>query len=159
MGSYWIYESPLGPLLAAENGRAITRLGMLGQFPAGFFAKEGLVCAQTSLLTETGRQLEEYFQRRRRTFTLPLEPKGTPFRQRVWQAQQSIPYGQTWTYGQVALAAGAPRAYRAVGTANRDCPISILIPCHRVVRADGLGSYGPDGQEIKKFLLELESGE
>jgi methylated-DNA-[protein]-cysteine S-methyltransferase len=102
-------------------------------------------------------QLAEYFAGTRRTFELPLHPAGTPFQQRVWGALRDIPYGETASYGQTAAAVGAPSAARAVGLANGQNPISIVVPCHRVVGADGsLTGYG-GGLPAKQWLLAHEA--
>ncbi|MGH8929625.1 MAG: methylated-DNA--[protein]-cysteine S-methyltransferase [Egibacteraceae bacterium] len=104
-------------------------------------------------------QLAEYFARERTSFDLTLAPRGTPFQQRVWQALTAIPYGQTCSYRAIAERIGNPRAVRAVGLANGRNPISIVIPCHRVVGANGsLTGYG-GGLERKQLLLALESGQ
>ena len=108
------------------------------------------------LLEEAARQLQEYFAGCRREFSLPLAPRGTEFQRQVWHALEGIPYGETRTYGEIARAIGKPKACRAVGMANHRNPLSILVPCHRVVGADGsLTGYG-GGLEAKQFLLELE---
>jgi methylated-DNA-[protein]-cysteine S-methyltransferase len=108
------------------------------------------------LLTETRRQLQEYFDGLRREFTLPLDPRGTDFQLRVWRALQSIPYGKTSSYGELARALGMPHASRAVGAANGANPLPIVIPCHRVLGSTGkLVGYG-GGLPMKKRLLELE---
>src|ERR1700690_2867719 len=102
------------------------------------------------------RQLAEYFAGARRVFDLPLALHGTPFQQRVWRALTEIPYGETWSYGQLAKRIGNPKASRAVGLANGSNPISILVPCHRVIGADGsLTGYG-GGMERKQWLLRHE---
>ena len=94
--------------------------------------------------------------RSRREFTIPLEPAGTPFQKQVWEALRTIPYGETRTYGQIAVQIGRPKASRAVGMGNHKNPIAILIPCHRVIGADGsLTGYG-GGLDIKEFLLKRE---
>ncbi len=101
-------------------------------------------------------QLSEYFKGERQTFSVPFQLQGTPFQQRVWQGLLTIPYGQTLSYGELAQRIGAPRAYRAVGNANRLNPIPIIVPCHRVIQANGqLGGYA-SGVHIKQFLLTLE---
>jgi methylated-DNA-[protein]-cysteine S-methyltransferase len=109
------------------------------------------------VLTATATQLAEYFAGTREKFDLPLAPRGTPFQQRVWTALRAIAYGQTSTYGDVARRLGlAPSASRAVGLANGANPISIVVPCHRVIGADGtLTGYG-GGLARKQFLLDLE---
>lgn len=140
-------DSPIGPLTAVEEDREIREL-IFGE-------KEGRQ-EETDLLLEVKRQMALYFEGRLKVFGLPLCPKGTEFRQRVWKRLQEIPYGETLSYGQLAAAIGSPKAARAVGGANHHNPISILIPCHRVIGADGkLTGYG-GGLSIKEFLLDLE---
>lgn len=112
--------------------------------------------ASTPLLLEARRQLEAYLDNERRGFDLPLAPRGSGYRQRVWAALAAIPYGETRTYAQVAGVAGG--AARSVGGANGANPIPILIPCHRVVASAGLGGYsGGEGVETKRLLLQLEA--
>ena len=102
------------------------------------------------------RELEEYFEGGRREFSVALAPAGTPFQMRVWQALRAIPYGETISYGELARRIENPRAVRAVGLANGRNPLSIIVPCHRVIAADGsLGGYG-GGLERKRILLALE---
>ena len=109
-------------------------------------------------IREAARQLAEYFARTRRAFQLPLDLRGTPFQLAVWKALLRIPYGETRSYGQLAVELGHAGAARAVGTANGSNPVSIIVPCHRVIAAGGgLGGYG-GGLERKRFLLDLESG-
>ena len=111
--------------------------------------------AETPLLLEARDQLEAYLDGECRAFTLPLAPHGSPYRQRVWAALCAIPYGETRTYSEVAAQAGG--VARSVGGANGANPIPILIPCHRVVAAGGLGGYsGGEGLETKRRLLQLE---
>ena len=101
-------------------------------------------------------ELEQYFSGRRREFSFPLDLRGTEFQLRCWKALSEIPYGEVRTYGQQATTVGCPRGYRAVGMANHDNPIAIVVPCHRVIASDGtLGGYG-GGLELKRRLLELE---
>jgi methylated-DNA-[protein]-cysteine S-methyltransferase len=102
-------------------------------------------------------QLGEYFEGRRTEFTIPLSPQGTPFQLAVWQALRRIPYGQTRSYAEIAREIGRPTACRAVGAANGRNPISIIVPCHRVIGTDGsLTGFG-GGLQTKRLLLELES--
>jgi methylated-DNA-[protein]-cysteine S-methyltransferase len=111
--------------------------------------------AETPLLLRARDQLEEYLDGEREVFDLPLAPHGTPYRQRVWQALLAIPHGEVRTYADIATIAGG--SARSVGRANGDNPIPIIIPCHRVVAAAGLGGYsGGDGLETKLRLLHLE---
>ena len=111
---------------------------------------------ETPLLKETGKQLLEYLEGKRKNFTVPLNPKGTKFMKEVWTALQEIPYGETRTYGQIAQRIGKPKAARGIGMANHRNPIPIIIPCHRVIGSNGkLVGYAL-GMEKKEFLLMLE---
>ena len=108
------------------------------------------------LLVEAARQLRAWFSGILREFDLPLDPHGTPFQQRVWREVAEIPYGRTRSYQQIAAAIGSPRAVRAVGAANGANPLPIIIPCHRVIGANGnLTGYG-GGLALKRRLLEME---
>lgn len=118
--------------------------------------EEDMVQKETPLLKETEKQLLEYLEGKRKTFTVPLNPKGTKFMKEVWTALQEIPYGEVRTYGQIAQKVGKPKAARAVGMANHKNPIPIIIPCHRVIGSNGkLVGYAL-GMEMKEFLLNLE---
>ena len=144
----WI-DSPVGTLRLTEENGAIREL--LFEEWDGTTPK-----AETELLRRARQELREYFAGRRREFTLPLAPQGTAFQRRVWEALLTIPYGETRSYGEIAAQIGSPKASRAVGAANHRNPISILIPCHRVIGADGsLTGYG-GGLEVKSALLALE---
>ena len=145
------YKSPVGILEIRSDGKAITEVYILESEP---------VEMQTSidpLIAETCKQFDEHFEGKRKIFDLSLSPRGgTPFQQTVWKQLQEIPYGQTISYAQLARAVGNPKACRAVGSANGKNPISIIIPCHRVIASDGtLGGYA-SGLVIKKQLLDLE---
>lgn len=145
-----IVETPIGPVrLAAEDG-FLTELTFGGDENSDGCGEDGPV------LDRAEAQLGEYFRGARKVFDLPLRPKGTPFQLEDWRALQEIPYGETVTYGDIARRIGRPKAFRAVGMANHANPISIIIPCHRVVGSDGrLTGYG-GGLEVKRFLLDLE---
>ena len=150
-----VYESPCGPLTLISNGAALTDL----QFENPRYAYKPAPAGRDAILDRARRQLDQYFAGKLRVFDLPLAPVGTPFQQRVWQALLTIPYGVTRSYGQQAAAIGSPQASRAVGLANGRNPISIIVPCHRVIGANGsLTGYG-GGMERKKLLLDLEQGE
>lgn len=141
-----VVPSPFGPLSVTEQGDAITALDW-GRLPG-----EG-----PSLLLETAaEQLEAYFDGRLKLFDLPLAPQGTAHQLKVWQAMQAIPYGETMTYGELAL--GIKSVARAVGTACGANPIPIIIPCHRVVGENSLGGFsGLGGIASKRRLLALEN--
>lgn len=138
--------SPLGMLTLSEEDGAIVALDW----------GRGRDREETSLLRRAADQLQDYFDGLRMEFDLPLNPPGTPFRRRVWDALRAIPPGQTRTYGEVALQLGT--ASRAVGGANGSNPIPVIIPCHRVVASrNAIGGYsGGDGIATKRWLLALE---
>jgi len=155
MNAYSFLESPIGRLLLTTDGIALTGLFMEPSRKAQ--STEGWVedAAVGPLLTAI-RQLEEYFAGTRREFDLPMRLHGTAFQTRVWRELGEIPYGQTWSYGELAKRIDKPSASRAVGLANGRNPISILVPCHRVIGADGsLTGYG-GGIERKRWLLAHE---
>ena len=150
-----VFDSPLGPLLATTDGVALTGLFM-SVSPDGP-AIDPSWRRDDEALAPVGVQLREYFDGRRTAFDLPLAPTGTPFQMRVWRALRAIPYGETISYGELARRIGTPSASRAVGLANGRNPIAVIVPCHRVIGADGsLTGYG-GGLERKRILLELES--
>jgi methylated-DNA-[protein]-cysteine S-methyltransferase len=109
------------------------------------------------VLVETERQLREYFSGHRRQFALTLDPSGTPFQRRVWNALLTIPFGETRSYAQIARQIGTPRATRAVGAANGRNPLSIVAPCHRVLGSSGALTGFAGGLDVKAQLLALES--
>ena len=146
--------SPLGPLLLVGTRDALTSIWL----PSGRDRLEPGPDWIESVqpFAEAVRQLDAYFAGRLREFDLPLAPKGTAFQQRVWQALLDIPYGETVSYGELARHIGRPSAVRAVGAANGQNPLSIVIPCHRVIGSDGrLVGYG-GGLPAKSALLALE---
>jgi methylated-DNA-[protein]-cysteine S-methyltransferase len=148
-------ESPIGPLTLFATGDALVGLYMGEHGSAPPEATE----RSTPLLERAGAQLDEYFAGRRRDFDLPLAPAGTEFQRQVWAVLRTIPFGTTWSYAEVARRIGRPRAVRAVGAANGQNPIGIVIPCHRVVGSDGsLTGYG-GGLPRKRWLLAHERGE
>lgn len=161
----WI-ESPVGPLIAGATDEAICLLEFSdrnildGQLTAlKRRLRAGIAPGANPLLKSLREQLGEYFAGRRRAFDLPLSYPGTPFQQKVWSKLLEIPYGETWSYRQLATAVGDANASRAVGTANGLNRICIVIPCHRVVNASGeLGGYG-GGLWRKRILLDLELGQ
>ncbi len=152
---YCIIRSPVGRLLLAGTARALTHLSFQdGRHP---ITPDPRWTYAEQPFQRPIRELNEYFSGKRKTFTINLAPQGTPFQQRVWQALRTIPYGRTQSYGQIATAIGMPRAGRAVGAANGQNPVSILVPCHRVIGSNGkLVGYG-GGLSIKEALLTHES--
>ena len=157
---YTSMESPLGDLWLAKTERGLCRLdfGLDEAEWVGLLERERISAPRrdASQLADATIQLEEYFEGRRRSFDLPLDLSGTTFQRQVWMAAVNIPYGQVRSYGEIALTIEAPRAMRAVGGALAKNPVPIVVPCHRVVRADGtLGGFS-GGLGIKKALLAIE---
>ena len=152
---YWHEtDSPLGPLLLGSHGEALALLHFQSGPRAQRPAREWLHDAAP--FDEVVRQLREYFAGTRRVFSLRLDPHGTPFQLKVWQALQRIPYGETRSYGELARELGHPQGARAVGLANGSNPLAIVVPCHRVIGADGsLTGFG-GGLPVKRALLRLE---
>ena len=147
-------ESPLGELVALADDDGLRALMYPGHRLPPSLMEIPLSSAGFEPLTE---QLNEYLDGERRTFELTLAPRGTPFQLRAWEALLRIPYGETRSYGEQAAMLGDPGLARAVGLANNRNPISIVVPCHRVIGSDGsLVGYG-GGMAAKRFLLDLES--
>jgi len=147
--------TPIGRLLVVGDYLAVRFL----RFPGESEPDRVWFEARAGPVREAARQLEAYFARRRTTFELPLDPRGTPFQQRVWEALETIPYGETVSYGELAKRIGQPTASRAVGAANGANPIPIIIPCHRAVGADGSMTGFGGGITLKRKLLALEAGQ
>ena len=150
------FSSPIGRLRLHGTDAALTGVFMESERHGS--VETGDAVRDAKPLREAQRQLEEYFAGERTEFSLPLESHGTDFQRSVWRALCAIPFGTTISYGELARRINNPRAVRAVGLANGRNPISIIVPCHRVIGADGtLTGYG-GGLERKRFLLALECG-
>ncbi|MGI6606760.1 MAG: methylated-DNA--[protein]-cysteine S-methyltransferase [Peptococcia bacterium] len=147
---FYVYHTMIGAITIASNGTGITALY--------FGAKEngGKYC-RTELIDCAALQLYEYLAGKRRQFNVPLAPTGTPFQKLIWQALQTIPYGETRSYRQIAEQVGKPGASRAVGMANHHNPVAIIIPCHRVIGSNGALVGYAGGLALKKYLLALEN--
>lgn len=164
MKKLWFYDSDCGRLGLAEADGALTDLFFADcPLSGGLLKRRQQIIdmaqeQETALLREAAAQIRAYFAGSLRQFSLPLAPRGTPFRQQVWQALVAIPYGQTRSYGQIAADIGKAKAARAVGSANHHNPIAIIIPCHRVVGADGRLTGYAGGLSLKEQLLLLEKG-
>ncbi|SCK45437.1 methylated-DNA--[protein]-cysteine S-methyltransferase [Streptomyces sp. WMMB 322] len=149
-----VASSPLGPLTLVADGEALT--GVYFENHLRGPSPERLGRRDAEGFDEALRQLEEYFAGERRRFDLPLAPRGEPFQQRVWGLLKEIPYGETRSYGVLARELGDRRLAQAVGAANGRNPLSVIVPCHRVVGADGALTGYAGGLERKRLLLELE---
>ena len=167
MNYFTIIDSPLGELLLLSDGKNLT-----GLYTCNLYAVAGNSVTvdlpgvrsikpvqedQLPIFITTQAQLNEYFEGKRRDFDLPVKLTGTPFQEQVWQALLTTNHGKCVTYGQIARAIGHPSASRAVGAAIGRNPVCIIVPCHRVIGADGSLTGFAGGMDRKKFLLELES--
>jgi len=147
-----IVQSPVGLLRLTATDAALTGVWLNAEgMPSGG--------APTGLLAEVAQQLAAYFTRRLTRFDLPLALSGTPFQNDVWTTLQAIPFGITWSYAALAERVGRPAAVRAVGAANGQNPIPIIIPCHRVIGKDGTLTGFGGGVEMKAWLLRHEAGQ
>lgn len=147
--NYFTKNTPIGELTVAEEAGFVTNVSFdKSKFKGNFGSND--------CIEEVFAQLDEYFEGKRKEFTLPLNPKGTSFQQKVWSILYTIPYGETRTYKEIAELAGNSGASRAVGNANNKNPILIIIPCHRVIGACGELTGYAGGVNIKRKLLELE---
>jgi len=152
MKNIFYYDTKIGKIGIEENGRAITKI----YFTNKDNEEEIINGNETILLKEAIKQLNEYFDGKRSSFDLPMEPKGTEFQNKVWNALKEIPCGETRSYGEIAKIIGNEKASRAVGMANNKNPIPIIVPCHRVIGANGKLVGYAGGLDIKEKLLDLE---
>jgi methylated-DNA-[protein]-cysteine S-methyltransferase len=154
--AYKIIQSPVGDLKLVASDKGLVAILWEKDDPKRVRPSPLVNDCNHPILRETERQLKEYFQGKRKSFSLKLDLSGTEFQREVWQALLKIPFGETRSYGQLARLLGNSRAMRAVGAANGKNPISIVVPCHRVIGASGklIGFAG--GLKIKALLLQLE---
>ncbi|NLK74815.1 MAG: methylated-DNA--[protein]-cysteine S-methyltransferase [Clostridiales bacterium] len=152
----FIYKTILGKVLIVEDGQGIIKLDLMDDCHE---TNEdiNIILKETNTIAEAYKQLNEYLDGKRTEFTVALNPQGTDFQKRVWDALRKIPYGETRTYKQIAEAVGSPKAYRAVGMANHYNPILCMIPCHRVIGSNGKLVGFANGLSVKEKLLTLES--
>ena len=142
-----IIKTPIGNIeITEDNGKIISIKK----------TEKNIISTDNKILLQAEKELEEYFDGKRKKFTLPLDLRGTDFQLRVWNVLRKIPYGETRSYKEVALAAGNEKASRAVGMANNKNPILIVVPCHRVIGSNGAMTGFACGLDVKKKLLELE---
>lgn len=150
-------DSPVGVLLLASTEKGIYRVQFGSSLPRS--AGNEIWIEDGETLATCEKQLEAYFCGELREFTLPIDLHGTPFQIRCWEALCTIPYGGTSSYARIAEKVGSPNAFRAVGQANHNNPVAVIVPCHRVIGANGtLTGYG-GGLGIKEKLLRLEAGQ
>ena len=151
------YKSPLGQILLTATGSALTGLHFVGEQYYQGIAPEWKCDNRNTILRATTTQLGEYFAGDRQSFDLKLEPEGTPFQRSVWHALTKLAFGETVSYAQLAQRIGNPKAVRAVGAANGRNPISIVVPCHRVIGANRALTGYAGGLARKEALLRLEA--
>jgi methylated-DNA-[protein]-cysteine S-methyltransferase len=159
MRYYDLYESPHGQILLSATGAGLAGVYFSGQ---KYFPKDGAQWRRderNALLRQTKKELAEYFAGTRKRFEVALDPSGTPFQHAVWNAISGVGYGETISYGELAQRAGAAGRARAVGAATGRNPIGVIVPCHRIVGADGSLTGYAGGLERKRALLALEAGE
>lgn len=151
----WI-ESPVGAILLTANQRSLTGLHLKDQKYFPKLTENWSESSSSSILDLAEKQLAEYFAHQRQQFDLSLEPVGTDFQKQVWQLLREIPFGETISYGTLAQRVGQPTASRAVGAANGRNPISIIVPCHRVIATSGKLTGYAGGLDRKQWLLRHE---
>ena len=162
MIAYTTMDSEVGRLLIASSDHGLLRIAFLQHGVGEEVSRLEKVYPGETLVEDSTKnqdalnQLQEYFQGRRRVFTLPMELRGTDFQRSVWEAVAGVPYGETRSYGDIARKLGKPKACRAVGGANGANPIPIVVPCHRIIGSDGSMTGFGGGIPIKEKLLALE---
>jgi methylated-DNA-[protein]-cysteine S-methyltransferase len=154
--AYKMMESPVGKLKLVASDKGLVAILWENDRPARVRLDEMVANENHPILVETERQLGEYFAGKRKAFSIALDMRGTPFQKDVWKALRAIPFGETRSYGQLAKQLGNPRATRAVGAANGRNPVSIIVPCHRVIGSSGKLTGFAGGLETKAHLLSLE---
>src|SRR5690349_19919236 len=157
--SYKLMDSPVGKLKLVASEKGLVAILWQNDRPERVLLTELVEDPKQKVLMETERQLKEYFACERREFSLPLDMRGTRFQKDVWEALLAIPFGETRSYGELAKKLGNPTASRAVGAANGRNPISIVVPCHRVIGSSGKLTGFAGGLDVKARLLEMEGGE
>lgn len=149
MNNVGCFDSAIGRIVVEDNGKAVVRIYIDNDFSVSD--------NESSLFCTVKNQLFEYFNGERKAFDIPISPEGTLFQQAVWNELCKIPYGKTVTYKDIAKAVGKPKAARAVGNANHNNPIIIVIPCHRVIGSNGSLAGYAYGMEVKQKLLDIEN--
>lgn len=153
---YKTMKSPVGELTLVASDKGLAAILWEEEKPNRVPLKDLVLDKKHPVLTEVEAQLKEYFQGERKKFSVKLDPHGTEFQKKVWMALRSIPFGETRSYGELATQIGNPKASRAVGAANGKNPISIIVPCHRVIGSNGSLTGFAGGLKNKMILLDLE---
>lgn len=155
---YKFMDSPVGKLKLVASDKGLVAILWENDSPRRVRLEDLAEDANHPMLAQAAQQLQEYFAGKRKSFSMPLDMRGTRFQKDVWQALQAIPFGETRTYGDLAKQLGNPAATRAVGAANGRNPVSIVVPCHRVIGASGKLTGFAGGLGVKAQLLGLEGG-
>lgn len=158
MHYYDFYESPMGRMLIVATDEGLSGLYFVDQKYYREVESDWVQAEKHPIVRQTAREMKEYFAGKRQVFEVPLAAEGTSFQAKVWKAISSVKYGNTITYSELARRAGHPDAIRAAGTATGRNPITIIVPCHRIVGSDGSLTGYAGGLERKRGLQELESG-
>jgi methylated-DNA-[protein]-cysteine S-methyltransferase len=154
--AYKVMQSPVGDLKLVASDEGLVAILWQNDKPSRVRLNQLVEDTTHPILLDTERELGEYFAGKRKSFSIPLDMRGTPFQKNVWHALLAIPFGETRSYGQLAKQLGNPQAMRAVGAANGRNPISIIVPCHRVIGSSGKLTGFAGGLETKAQLLSLE---
>ncbi|GGG95334.1 methylated-DNA--[protein]-cysteine S-methyltransferase [Silvibacterium dinghuense] len=154
---YQCVLSPVGELTLVASSRGLVAVLWENDDPLRVRLSDLAEDPQQRILVQAESELKEYFAGQRRAFSVPLDLRGTSFQRQVWEALLGIPFGETRTYGQLARTLGNPKASRAVGSANRCNPVSIIVPCHRVIGTSGKLTGFAGGLEAKAYLLDFEN--
>jgi methylated-DNA-[protein]-cysteine S-methyltransferase len=154
---YKLIESPIGKLKLVASDKGLVAILWENDRPRRVRLSELVEDQLNPVLVETERQIGEYFAGKRKAFSIPLDMRGTRFQKDVWEALLAIPFGETRSYGQLAKQLGNPAATRAVGAANGRNPVSIIVPCHRVIGSSGELTGFAGGLDVKAYLLSLET--
>ncbi|MDR3233657.1 MAG: methylated-DNA--[protein]-cysteine S-methyltransferase [Planctomycetaceae bacterium] len=154
--AYTVFQTAAVKMVLAEEGSVLTNASFCSDRSSAGCAVKDAQERTTPFLKEVLQQLKEYFSGNRRVFEIPVALKGTPFQEEVWNVLQKIPFGETRSYGYIAAQIGRPKSYRAVGSAAHCNPVSVIVPCHRVVGSDGSLTGYAGGLELKRMLLENE---
>jgi methylated-DNA-[protein]-cysteine S-methyltransferase len=157
MKRYDYYDSPCGRMLLVADGEALCGAYFVGQKHMHEMEADWVRDSRSAVIVRTKRELDEYFRGKRTTFEVPLAAEGTPFQRAVWKAIADVGFGETISYAELARRAGRPGGARAAGAATGRNPIGIIVPCHRIVGADGSLTGYAGGMDKKRTLLELEA--
>lgn len=154
---YSEYSSPIGLIYVVMSNEGLKRVLIASGLSREYLQELQNIQRDNEACLDTVKQIDEYFTGRRCEFTIPLAIEGPEFYKKVWERLQTIPFGETRSYGEIAVDVGSPKAVRAVGQANRRNPLPIIIPCHRVIGKNGnLTGYLGSSVDIKKELIQLE---